>query len=234
MSRPGDSVTGWGEIFSACWLSSSSSAVNDGLMEYQRTNAGFTAALQPTGLELQITSALSAGGYADRISMRPRHVADWLTADFEVLCKFTSIAGGGVEMFLEIGIGGESENDSRDSNYNFIEVNYLGNQLRLWRMAAATPTNLQNAAVTWTAAEWAFRWIRIGPRFVARAWATAGPEPADWPIDFVDTTPPVPQAGAIAIALNGGNSGAVTWTQLVKEVTIWSQPAKAFLARAAM
>lgn len=209
-------------IFSMGFASGVSSAVNDSLLEYLRTNAGFTVNMTGEVLQFIITDVLSAGAFADGNRVRPRKSVGGVQ-DVELLARFTSIAGAGVEQFLEFGIRGDETAAARSQNYNWVEIRYLTNQLSIWRMVGGVATDLQDNAFTWTAADYWVRFVAIGPLFRARAWLTTVAEPIDtWHATITDATPQsANNRGYISFGLNGGTSGAVTWTQNVAEVHAW-------------
>lgn len=210
-------------IFSTEFFSTTSSAITDPNWSILESNASFTENFVATGLQMQITSALSAGAYADHIELKPRRQLSNEPNDVELLCRFTSIAGAGVEQFLELGVrdDGSATGAVRSQNAYFIQVSYNTNVINLDRSQGGVTTVIANVANTWTAASWFLRFVAIGPRFLAKAWATAGPEPRDWQLDFTDTSPNLGNSGFFTLAFFGGNAGNVTWTQDVQEFHIW-------------
>lgn len=210
-------------VLSESFFSTTSSPVNDARWEYIRTNAAFTASMISTEcIQFTISAAQSAGGYADMFRLRTRRPTSFPLDNVELLCLFTSIAGGGTEQFMEIGCRGSGDQGARDSTYMFVEASYMGNQIRLWRSTGGSFSNITNASVSWTAADWYMRFVALGNRFLAKAWAAANPEPTAWDIDTTDTTNAgIRGGGTVVFGLNGGNSGTTTWTQDVKEFHVW-------------
>lgn len=186
------------------------------------SQAGFTETHQAGLMRWSMPSASTAGGYADMILARPLRRDNFSRGGVEALLLFTSIAGAGTEQFLEIGLLGDASETARDNDYYLLEVHYNGNQLRLWNRVGGTFNNLTNASVTWTAADWYIRFAILGRRCYGKAWLASNPEPATWDIEWDDTTSlSAMTLGAYHVMMNGGNDGATTFTQDVKEFTVW-------------
>lgn len=184
---------------------------------YRESNAGFSATLGGTGCTFSLPAASTAGGYADWASARVVTVGE---AAMEGLMLFTAQTTN--EQFMGLWLRGDGLNTQskiQDDNSYWLETYQTGNQLRLWKMQAGVGTPIGTSAKVWTAEDWYLRFAVVGSALYARAWAASGAEPGTWDIQIADAS--IASGTRCGFGLNGGNSGAVTFSQLVKSVSFW-------------
>lgn len=206
----------WSDYFLASTATELSATA---LYDYNESNAGFTCLRGATGVTFSMPAASTAGAYGDGMGFRVR--SQKASPDVEMLSLFTAqIANEQIPGWWARGNGTFGTTGTSGQDGGCIKIEALQGateQLRFWNEAG---TNVVNAAVDWTAADWWIRLAFIGTRAYARAWLATGIEPTTWHIDGSLTV--APGSGRhFGCGMTGGNSGTVDFTHIIKQLHVW-------------
>ena len=189
---------------------------------YTETTANFTAQRGTTGVTLNMAAADTAGGYVDKQHVRCRYLT--IGGNQEMLCKFTGVTG--VEQFPIFWLRGNgtvasSPLGAADDTCYYWQHDVQGGILQCLRVSASAQVQVgTNHTFAASASDMWIRCAAVGTNLYSRIWLDSSNEPTSWSTAGGSNTE-VPRGSHFGFGFSGGNSGIVTFTDLVKELYVW-------------